>query len=58
MDIFSYIGLCVVILAVTLGVTWVAGWTTDDHDFILSWIMTCILYAVTVTLLLMEIHRR
>lgn len=51
MEVFMYLGLCIAVLIATFGVTGLLGWLYDDWgDYSAHWIVTCMLYAITVTL--------
>lgn len=50
MEIFTLIGLTLVIGAIIIGFTSVIGWITDDDDHCLKWLIVSLLYAVTLAL--------
>lgn len=57
MEIFAFLGLFIAVTIAIFGVTALLGWINDDcGDYSAHWFMTCVLYAVTVTLLIMRIR--
>lgn len=51
-EMFTYFGMCVAIAIGIFVITGLMGWMADDDDNTLRWIMTCIFYAITTTILI------
>lgn len=54
MELFTFIGLVIAILAGIIAITAFIGWVSNDDDNTLRWAITCLAYAVTVTIFIMN----
>lgn len=51
-EFFAWFGMAIAIFIGITGITALIGWTQDDDEGWMKWIITCAFYAVTVTLLI------
>lgn len=55
MELFTYFGLIIATFAGITCLTAFLGWISGDDDHMLRWLMTCLIYAITTTLLIIEL---
>lgn len=57
LEIFTIIGLVIVAFVVIFGLTALCGWLSDDDDYTMRWIVSCVIAAgLAAALIITNIH--
>lgn len=56
-EVFACIGMVIAVFGFVVVITGITGVMTDDDDFCVRWLMTCLLYAITVTMYYMTSNK-
>lgn len=52
--LFAFIGLALPIWAGLMAVGYFIHWVTDEYDYILPWLVTCLFYAATLAVIVVS----
>lgn len=53
-EFFSWFGMSIFFTAVIIGVTAFIGWISDDDDYALRWLFTCMAFGVCLAIYTMS----